>query len=156
MDAVTFIRKFNGRVDAPNDTPIVATYTCPAHGEMDVEVRRDANGEAPDVILCPVDDPFDDCIGCGGQPSAPGASDCALCNGTSHSVCSRDAGWTASPVAGRVRRVEVSRGKWEPPERKSYLDTRKLGEGQDPEEFRKERKKMWTEKRLAGVKELLR
>jgi hypothetical protein len=48
----------------------------------------------------------------------------------------------------------VTRGKWEKPERNTYLDTRKLGEGQDPAEFQAERKKMWREKRMRELKDL--
>ena len=55
-----------------------------------------------------------------------------------------------------MRRVEVVRGKYEKPERPTYLDTRKLGEGQDIEEFRAERARIWDEKRRADVKDLLR
>ncbi len=63
--------------------------------------------------------------------------------------CSAAARWTPSALVGcRVRRVEVTRGRWEKPERKTFLDTRKLGEGQSPEEFSAERKKMWRDVRM--------
>lgn len=148
---MSFIRKYSG----DRTKPIVAVYTCPEHGKFDATVERDENGEAPDVIACPVDDPYADCIGCGGQPSAPGAADCDLCNGTSRSVCSRDATWTPSPVAGRVRLVEVVRGKWEKPEHRTYLDTRELGEGQDPEEFWDKREAIWDDERHKMIKDEL-
>lgn len=70
--------------------------------------------------------------------------------------CGKQARWDPSPIAGHVRRVEVVRGKWERPERRTFLDTRKLGEGQDIEEFRSERRKIWNEERHRRVKELLR
>jgi hypothetical protein len=54
-----------------------------------------------------------------------------------------------------VKRWEVVRGKYEKPERKTYLDTRDLGEGQDPEEFRAKRAKIWDEQRHKELKELL-
>lgn len=62
--------------------------------------------------------------------------------------CDEQARWSPSPVMGRVRLIEVTRGKWEKPERKTYLDTRKLGEGQDLEEFQAERRKVWRDHRM--------
>lgn len=124
---MTFIRKHSG----DNTKPIVAVYSCPEHGEMDVEVQRDENGEAPDVAACPV---------------------MLTANGDALGVnCDLPATWTPSVVGCRVRRIEVVRGGWEKPERSTYLDTRKLGEGQDIEEFRAERRKVWDEKRKADV-----
>lgn len=136
---MSFVRKFNGKAEAPPNEAIVAVYTCPEHGEMDVEVQRDDRGEAPDVILCPAEDEHG--IVFAGDDAAQ--------------LCGRSATWTPSPsVACRVRRVEVVRGKWEKPERNTYLDTRKLGEGQDIEEFRAERRKMWQAKRREEIKDL--
>lgn len=127
--------------------PLVCVYTCPTHGEFDAEVERDADGNAPDVIECGIPD---DCWDCGGQPSAPGRleSGCKTCKMTCHAPCPLDATWTPSPIACRVRRFEVARGKYEKPERKTYLDTRNLGEGQDIEEFRAERRKIWRDHRM--------
>lgn len=128
---------------------VVAVYTCSVHGEIDAEVERDDRGDAPDVIACPIDD---DCPGCGGQPSAPGGAHCNVCDGRAHAPCGLAADWTPSALVGcRVRRVEVTRGRWEKPERPTYLDTRKLGEGQSMEEFQAERKKVWQRKREAEV-----
>lgn len=129
---MTFIRKYSG----DRTKPIVAVYTCPDHGEFDATVERDGNGEAPDSIRCPykIEECCDD-----------------------HFIaCGESSSWTPSPVAGRVRRVEVVRGKWEKPEHKTYLDTRKLGEGQDVEEFQAEREKVWDEERQKMVRELAR
>lgn len=135
---------------------IVCIYTCPVHGEFDAEVKRDEQGSSPDLVACPV---VDDCWDCGGQPSAPGRplGACITCDNTCTAPCALDSTWTpSSAVSCRVRRVEVTRGKWEKPERHTFLDTRKLGEGQDPEEFQAERKRMWTEERRKKVKDLLR
>jgi hypothetical protein len=132
---------FTVRIRGDRSAAMVCVYTCETHGPFDAEVQRDANGDPPDVALCPIDD---DCHGCGGQC----CSGCKVCDGKCHAPCGLDARWTPSADVGcRVRRVEVTRGKWEKPERKTYLDTRKLGEGQDPEEFRAERKAMWDQKR---------
>lgn len=125
---MTFIRKFSGDRTAP----IVCVYTCPEHGEFDAVVERDENGEAPDAIECPNAMLY-------GMPI----------------VCAHLATWTPSPIVGRVRRVEVVRGKWERPEHKTYLDTRDLGEGQDPEEFQAKRDKIWDEERHKMIKDEL-
>jgi hypothetical protein len=135
---MTFVRKFSG----DQTTPIIAVYTCPEHGEFDAEVARDENGEAPDRIQCPhlIDD----------GPHTVEGRDYIF-----RGFCELDATWTPSATVGcRVRRIEVTRGKWEKPERNTYLDTRKLGEGQDPAEFQAERKKMWREKRMRELKDL--
>lgn len=143
---MTFARKYSG----DRTKPIVATYTCPEHGGFDAEVQRNENGEAPDVAECQVPD---DCWGCGGQ----NCTSCEVCCGKCVAPCHRESPWTPSSTVGcRVRRVEVVRGRWEKPERKTYLDTRKLGEGQDIEEFQAERKKIWNDERHRKVKELLR
>lgn len=71
-------------------------------------------------------------------------------------TCAGEAEYRISAVAGRVRRFEVVRGGWQKPERKTYLDTRNLGEGQPIEEFRAERKKVWEEKRQRETMDLLR
>lgn len=130
---MTFIIRHRG----DSTRPILCTYMCPEHGEFDAMVERDENGEAPDVITCDALDPL------------PGDEAESV-------MCCLDATWTPSPISCRVRRVEVVRGNYEKPERHTYLDTRKLGEGQDPAEFQAERKKIWTEERRKRVKELLR
>ena len=126
---MSYVVKFRG----DTTRPIVAVYTCPEHGEFDAEVARDASGGAPEFIECGLE--------CGVEADA---------------YCGLEASWTPTPIACSVRRVEVVRGKYEKPERPTYLDTRKLGEGQDIEEFRAERARIWDEKRRADVKDLLR
>lgn len=146
---MTFTRKFNGKAANSNQEPMVACYTCPEHGEFDCEVRRDENGEAPDAVECPVALALTATV----APHSNKESGLALYM----DLCSLPATWTPSASVGcRVRRIEVTRGKWEPPERKTYLDTRKLGEGQSMDEFQAERKKVWAERRRQTVKELLR
>lgn len=83
------------------------------------------------------------------ESPAPDNIDCPGCEG--------QARWMPSAsVACRVKRWEVVRGKWEKPERKTYLDTRKLGEGQSIEEFRAERRRVWEERRKEHVMEMLK
>lgn len=128
---MTYVTKFRSASGT-----ITAVYTCPEHGEFDATLDREANGDAPDYAECPWDY-FDD-------------------DGEMRGPCGLQATWTPSAAIGcRVRRVEVVRGGWEKPERKTYLDTRKLGEGQSVEEFKTERKKIWNEQRHRRVKELL-
>ena len=134
---------------------IAAEYMCPEHGRFEVLVEREANGDAPDGTPCPVDD---DCWDCGGQPSAPGRAEsgCKTCNMLCHAPCGRASPWTISAPFGKVKAWEVRRGKWEKPERKTFLDTRKLGEGQDMEEFRADRRKIWDDQRKAEVMRMKR
>jgi hypothetical protein len=121
---VTYVSKFR-----PAGGRVVACYTCPDHGKFNTEVDRDERGEAPDAITCRY----------GLSPETE---------------CTCTATWTPTPIPGRVRRIEVSRGGWQKPERSTYLDTRKLGEGQSLEEFQAERKKVWQRKREADVMEI--
>lgn len=150
---MTFVRKFSG----DRSKPIVAVYTCPDHGEFDAMVERDANGEAPDTIPCPNPSTcngdcmtsYRDGLWCG-DPAHENAPDDA-----GDLLCVHTATWTPSPVVGRVRRVEVVRGKWEKPEQKTYLDTRELGEGQDPDDFWAKREKVWDDERHRMIKDEL-
>ena len=162
---MTYVRKFNGRTEEPNNTPIIGTYTCREHGEFDVEVRRDAKGEAPDEVECPVEvsderarNHASAMMSGTWSHSKPGGDEPTFSElGEFCTVCREPATWTPSPsIACRVRRVEVVRGKWERPERKTYLDTRELGEGQSMEEFRAKREKVWEERRREDIKEMLR
>lgn len=133
---MTFVRKYNGKTERPAESnSIVACYVCSFHGGFDREVERDGRGEAPDLIACgSLDcfcDPTEPCTGC--QP-------CAIL-----------ATWTPTPVACRVRRIEAVKGKWEPPARPTYLDTRELGEGMDMEDFQAKRAAVWERKRQEDV-----
>lgn len=142
---MTFVRKFSGKTerDPDRNDRIVCCYTCPEHGEFDAEVQRNENGEAPDEIECTavVDTP-------------PILQTDGWLKGR-HAVfrgyCSLPSTWTPSPVGCRVRRVEAVKGKWEKPERPTYLDTRELAEGMDIEEFEAKRAAIWDEKRKQDV-----
>lgn len=111
---------------------ILADFMCPVHGRFEMLV--DANA---DTALCPA-------------PNALAAwlvEDLAhlAVHGPVRQVCGIASPWTPSPVAGRVRLVEVSRGKVEPPPTPQHYNTEKLGEGQRYSEWRAERKAMWRE-----------
>lgn len=78
---------------------------------------------------------------------APAFVPCNRCNALSEYVIS-------APLVG-VRRVEAVRGNWEKPARKTFLDTRDLGEGQDIDEWRAKREEIRDEERRKGLKELI-
>ena len=70
-------------------------------------------------------------------------------------TCAAVAPYVISAPAARVRKFEVTRGGWQKPERKTFLDTRELGEGQDIEEFRDKRAAIRDEQRRQSLKELM-
>ena len=138
---MSFIRKFNGKTERSADpSPVVACYRCPEHGEFDTEVERDKRGEAPDVIACPITCP--PCCRCEGRDER-----CPYTTGP----CGDLATWVPSRIACHMPRVTAVRGKWEPPERKTFLDTRELAEGMDPDDFAAKRAAVWEEKRQEDV-----
>lgn len=74
-------------------------------------------------------------------------------------ACPEDCG-AASPYAVSaprvgVRRVEAVKGGWEKPARKTFLDTRNLGEGQDIDEWREDRARIRDQQRRDSLKELI-
>ena len=71
-------------------------------------------------------------------------------------ACGASSPWRPAPLHGRVKRVEVVRGKWQKPERPTYYNTQALGEGQDLHEWREDRAKVWDEKRKADVMRMAR
>jgi hypothetical protein len=123
-----------------SDRPIVAEYLCPVHGRFELTVERDANGDPPASSECPVRPSRVVPRWVGSDEPCGAASPYAI----------------SAPGAARVKAFEVVRGGWEKPERPTYFDTRKLGEGQPLEEFRAERAKVWEERRWAENKELLK
>jgi hypothetical protein len=125
---MTFTIKIRGDVSKS----LVAVYTCPVHGAFDAEVQRDESGGAPELITCEARDPL------------PGDATVSV-------MCCLDATWTPTPVACRVRRIEAVKGKWEKPEKKTYLDTRELAEGMDIDDFHAKRAAVWEEKRQEDV-----
>ena len=70
--------------------------------------------------------------------------------------CGSMAAWSPSPVLGRVKSIEVSRGGYAKPDRKTWLDTRELGEGMPLAEFKAKRRKIREEQTWRETKELLK
>jgi len=128
---------FTIKIRGSTDRPIAAEYLCPVHGRFTLTVDRDANGDPPGEMPCPKPS--------GNAWSPPGAAPgCAF--------------WSpfviSAPRVG-VRRVEAVKGGWQKPERKTWLDTRNLGEGQDPDDFRKDREAIRDQQRRDSLKELI-
>lgn len=121
---------FTVRVRGASSQPMVCVYTCPEHGEFDADVTRDANGNSPDTVACQVADYY--------------------------GRCDAVSTWTPSPVFSKVKPWEVVRGNWEKPEKKTFTDTRDLGEGMSYDEWKKKRAAVWEERRQAEVRELTR
>jgi len=119
---------------------VTAVYTCPVHGAFDAEVQREATGGAPDAIACNEEIT----LGVATHPltGAPAIE---------YGRCSLEASWTPTVIACRVRRIEAVKGKWEKPERKTYLDTRDLAEGMDIDDFHEKRSAVWEERRQQDV-----
>lgn len=94
--------------------------------------------------LCPEHEHFEASV----ETPTPDAHPCPECGASSP--------WSPTKLNGKVRRVEVVRGGWQKPERKTWLDTRELGEGQDIQEFREKRRAIREEERQKAVREMLR
>jgi hypothetical protein len=127
---------FTVRIRGANAQPMICVYTCIEHGEFDAEVMRDEQGNSPDFAPCPV--PLN-----------------VIIDGV-RARCEMPSPWTPTPVFGKVKSWEVVRGNWERPERKTFTDTRDLGEGMSYDEWKKKRAKVWEERRQQEVRELLR
>ncbi len=115
---------------------MLAEYACPDHGRIAELVERDEQGDPP---------------------------------GTRH--CSAVIGWTSdadevrcghiaeyaisAPAVHTQFVVSATQGKSAPKPHRMSMDTRPLGEGQHFNAWKKERKKLWEEKRHERVKRLL-
>lgn len=124
--------------------PVSAEYRCPVHGVFEVVVERAANGEPPDVQPCRF------------AAHLSPALTAAEARRTRYDVrpCGLEAPWTiTSAPAGRVRAVEVVRGKAEEKPHPYALDTRALAEGASPSEFREQRARMWNDYEYKRFKE---
>ena len=103
----------------------LSDFDCPAHGLF--EQMADSSA---DEVFCPSVDE----------------------NGN---ACGLASPWRPSPVVGRMKLGEVSRGKSEGPPSKNYMDTRDLGDGMTMTEWRARRAKVHEERRHKSNKELL-
>lgn len=127
---------FTIKIRGSTDRPIAAEYMCPEHGRFTLTVDRDANGDPPGEMPCPkaLDQVRYDWAG---------------------DHCWADSPFVISAPRVGVRRVEAVKGGWEKPARKTFLDTRDLGEGQDIDEWRENRAAIRDEDRRKHLKELI-
>jgi hypothetical protein len=91
---------------------IAAEYICPHHGRFALDVQRDANGDPPSLVLCPVKVDEDKAI-----------------------VCGATSEWAISAPLGRVALCSFTRGKNNdaPP---NAANTHLLAEGMPYHEWR--------------------
>lgn len=116
---------------------ILCDFECPKHGVFEAVADADAESHPcpqPTGVTIPITADYE--------------------RDSTVELCGLSSPWSPTPVMGRVKRWEVVRGGWEKPERKTFLDTRDLGEGQDPDEFRAKRSVIWEEQRHREIKEL--
>lgn len=126
------------KIRGSTDRPIAAEYCCPVHGRFTAVVDRDANGDAPGV--------------------APHHEEVEHYDGDMRSLvayCDLASPYVISAPRVGVRRVEAVRGNWEKPARKTFLDTRDLGEGQDIDDWRANREAIRDQQRRDSLKELI-
>lgn len=141
---MTFTIKIRGSIDRP----IAAEYMCPVHGRFTLTVDRDANGDPPSEIACGKRITERDAY-------LPPVPEMSVRWGRPGQLCGLTSPFVISAPRVGVRRVEAVRGGWQKPERKTWLDTRNLGEGQDPDDFRKDREAIRDQQRRDSLKELI-
>lgn len=127
------------------DRPIAAEYCCPVHGRFTVTVDRDAKGDAPSEVRCTHKREARMFELFGATPEER----------IDRERCYERALFVLSAPRVSVRRIEVERGGWEKPARKTFLDTRDLGEGQDVDEWRAKREAIRDQQRRDSLKELI-
>lgn len=114
---------------------MLVDYECPTHGRFEALVQRDENGDPPETQPCS-HRTFE-----GYAPPAP---------------CNLVAEIRICPPLARVNPIEAVKGKWQKPERKTWTDTRNLGEGQPLYDWKEDRAKVWEEKRKQDVYDFAR
>jgi hypothetical protein len=130
---MTFIVKTRG----DSSRLIEHEYLCDQHGRFSQLVPQ---ADAPDSVPCPVE------VDCDHQ-------------GTSHAcVCGLPSPWSPSsaPAVHTQFVVSATQGKSAAKPHETALDTRPLGEGQKFHDWKKDRAKIWEEKRKRRVMELLK
>jgi hypothetical protein len=122
--------------------PIAAEYFCPLHGRFAVDVSRDENGDPPTAMAC---------------PERVGPVFATEEFGEIASSCGESAIHVISaPGTARVRRVEAHRGGYQRPEFETWTNTENLGEGQDLDDWKEDRAKVWQREREREAMELAR
>jgi hypothetical protein len=134
---MTFIIKVRGGGKITHD------YLCEEHGRFEAVVD---SADAPDVVPCPVTV----------ASAAFRLSDGVRVDGPLK--CGKPSPWSPSsaPAVHTQFVVSATQGKSSPKPHRMSMDTRPLGEGQKFHDWKKERKKLWEEKRQQRVAELLK
>jgi hypothetical protein len=119
---------------------IVADYECPVHGRFEATVEREQNGDPPEEVKCQHWLDESETIAAGhewfGYPTL---------------FCGQWSPYRISAPLTRVRKVEAVKGGWTKPGKKTYTDTRSLGEGQSLADWKADRAKVWEERRQEDV-----
>jgi hypothetical protein len=122
---------------------IAAEYECPVHGRFAADVPRDESGDPPATAPCSVQ-----VVANVWPPGAP-CRRFGFCDTPSPHVIS-------APGIARVRKVEAHRGKYQKPEFETWTNTENLGEGQDLDDWKADRAKVWEREREREAMELAR
>lgn len=125
---------------------IAAEYDCEVCGRFAIDVKRDANGDPPATMACPLIHEHDH------HCEDPPCSDC----GFSAYECGREAAHVISaPGYCRVQRVTAARRGKDPEPPPGAMDWRSLAEGMDHDEWEaKERKRDFEDVRRIVKKAL--
>jgi hypothetical protein len=91
-------------------------------------------------FCCPVHGPFEALT-----DAAAEMAPCPSTVGTFLEACGALSPWMPSPIRGRVKLGEVSRGKSDPKPGPTALDYSELAEGMPMAEFRAKRKRLWRD-----------
>lgn len=116
--------KFRVIVRGASSQPLLAEYMCPVHGRFDAIVDRDANGDPPKSVACPM---VDDLLDLDREPVA----------------CGLEAEHVISAISGHVKRGEVTRGRNDEKPTPLALDTEALADGMPLKEWKARRQAMW-------------
>lgn len=125
---------------------IAAEYECPVHGRFAIDVPREANGDPPADVACPMENPRWAVVN-GAKVGHEDEGD----------VCARRSPHVISRTGiAKVRKVEAIRGGYQKPEFETWTNTENLGEGQDPDDWKADRAKVWERERERESMELAR
>lgn len=122
---------------------IAAEYECPVHGRFALDVPRGKDGDPPGEVACR-------------HPPSGSAATFGVDPGYA-SACHRLAPHVISaPGSARVRKVEAVRGRDQKPEFSTWTDTQALEDGQDLDDWKDDRAKVWGREREREAMEMAR
>jgi len=122
---------------------IAAEYECPVHGRFAVDVPRGEDGDPPDTAACPVG------VKWYAVPEQDGG-------GLQGYRCPAAPFVISAPARVKVRAVEAHRGGYQKAEVPTWTDTTNLGEGQDLDDWKADRAKVWERENERQAMELAR